>query len=108
MKTLALLAAFMVATPSLADMLDEDQREACNGFSATAESIMNGRQQGVPIVTMHKIVMDAAGSSALSQAVVNMAYEVPRYDTAPYQQDAVIDFGNEMFLFCSKLAGAGP
>lgn len=100
--------AFMALTPAQADTT---QAENCTSISKMAESIMRARQAGMP---MHEAMAIPAklgeGASEpqiavlvkLAQQMVIVAYEQPGYMTDAMRNQAVTDFGNEVYLTCIK------
>jgi len=80
------------------DVPSQSQVDVCKDISGTATSVMQARQNGVPIVEM----MDIAGDSELLRYIVMQAYEGPRYSTEPHKKRAEVEFSNRMFLECAK------
>lgn len=65
---------------------------------------MTGRQNGVPIrdAIANVIPLTPVDSQNLMRTIITKAYETPRYGSASFKQDAITDFGNEVFLMCSS------
>jgi hypothetical protein len=57
---------------------------------------MEYRQKGASVGNLMKI----AKESELLRAIILAAYQVPRFSTEEYQQQAVADFGNEVMFVC--------
>ena len=80
----------------------------CPSLEKLATSVMEARQANVPLGKAMDIVRglplgsgtgtEAARASA--RAVVEMAYEQPRYDSEEYKHNAVVDFANKVSLMC--------
>jgi hypothetical protein len=71
--------------------------EQCRKYEGFAETLMQGRQAGIPMST----AMGSGENELLNHLVVS-AYEKPRYGTDQMQQREVEDFKNEVYLQCIK------
>jgi len=71
--------------------------EQCRRYEEFAETLMQGRQAGVPMST----ALGTTDNELLNHLVVS-AYEKPRYGTENMQQREVEDFRNEVYLECIK------
>lgn len=76
----------------------------CQSVSELAESIMTVRQHGVPIYDAMKIVGmdDIDAINELSENLVLMAYERPRYSSEENQKNIIGDFRDSAYLMCAK------
>lgn len=72
--------------------------DSCTLVGDLATSIMKGRQNGVNMAKALTIAKD----SALSQKIVEMAYEHPRYSTDEYITREVENFTNDIISGCMK------
>ncbi|MEN8107445.1 MAG: hypothetical protein ABFS22_05500 [Pseudomonadota bacterium] len=97
MKSL-IIATFciVIAMPALAD----DWREYCSVMGTVAETVMGGRQAGVPM----EIVMQEIGKSNFGflEDLVIAAYEQPRLATEQMQQRSIEKFHYVIYLQCAK------
>ena len=75
-----------------------EQEINCEQYFDLGKKIMEGRQAGVPMPDMIKI----AGDNAFFRAMVITAYERGRYSTEKYQNRAISDFANEIYMVCVK------
>lgn len=77
-------------------------RTHCEKVAEYARTVMRARQQGVRMVdAMPSETVDKNTKTAM-EAIVMAAYEQPRFASAEYQQKAVTDFENAIFLACLK------
>ncbi len=92
------LAFALLAAPAFAD----SAASTCSHASDLARTIMEARQKGVPatktINTVLPLVPEA--SSGLITDIVTAAYRQPRFNGAEYQQNAVSDFADEVYVAC--------
>ena len=93
---LAVALAALIASPALADV------ETCSNASELARSIMEARQSGIPasktVATVLPLVSE--GSTGLMTDIITAAYKQPRYNGAEYQQTAIGDFADEVYVAC--------
>ena len=83
------------ATPVFAQEV-KGTEDPCLTLGVISTTVMEARQRGVSIGDL----MVVAKESELLQAIILAAYQVPRFNTEEYQQQAVADFGNEVMLAC--------
>ena len=98
MRYMAILAgALFVSGGSQAD-------ELCDKVASTAREVMKDRQNGVPIDTiMAQLDKSPGDSSELIGQMVLTAYERDRRYSEKLKEREIVEFGNEMYLHCSKL-----
>lgn len=77
--------------------------EICDAQSKLANTIMEARQNGMPMRQMMNIVgNDGDESTKLSRILVKAAYEVPRYHSEDMKARTATEFSNEVYLMCIK------
>lgn len=75
--------------------------DMCDGQSKLANTIMEARQNGMPMRQMMNIVgNDGDASTKLSRALVKAAYGVPRYHSEGMKTRIATEFSNEVYLMC--------
>lgn len=75
--------------------------DLCKQIDGAAETVMKARQQGVPIAEIYKSTEKADSYvQGLFRMTAKEAYSKPRFSSEEYQQKAVDDFRNEMFMAC--------
>jgi hypothetical protein len=94
-----LLAAVLIAVP-FTTQAESAKFEICEGYSSLAETIMEGRQVGVSMAEMVKIVTSNDSETGLD--LIMRAYKLPRFSSDEMQQRSAQDFGNDVFLDCYK------
>jgi hypothetical protein len=71
--------------------------ELCEAQSNLASTIMDARQNGMPMLDM----MKAVGPDApLAKILVRAAYDSPRYHSEEMRTYATTEFSNEVYLMC--------
>jgi len=85
-----LTALVVTATPLTAET------DHCKQMGDMAAQIMEAREVGVPLSSM----MDIAADNDLLKALILSAYQVPRFSTGDYRQEAITDFRNEVEVMC--------
>jgi len=94
------LAFLALASPAAAQ--DTDMIDTCSHAAGLAETIMVGRQSGVPVSDALQNVLPLIPdeSRGLMQRIILAAYEHPRFSTEKYQQREITEFQNSVFLSC--------
>lgn len=92
MKKLALLA--LISTIALADE-SVVQDDYCSQLHEAATLTMQYRQEGIAMIKLYQ-----ATEHEMIRAIIKDAYKQPRYTLEEYQQNAVIDFANDIYLQC--------
>ncbi|WP_440468111.1 hypothetical protein ACKI1H_08045 [Pseudomonas sp. YH-1] len=78
--------------------------ELCDKVASTAREVMKDRQNGVPIDSiMAQLDKRPGDSSELIRQMVLTAYERDRRYSEKSKERDIVEFGNEMYLHCSKL-----
>lgn len=85
--TIAILAA--LAVPAYAN-------DTCAEWSEFAETAAEVRYSGMPM----REAMEYADGVEIAQAVIQDAYSLPSYSTKEFQQEAVVEFGNDVYTWC--------
>jgi hypothetical protein len=90
----------LVMTSTIASAQEPTGQQLCASFGDLAETIMQNRQNGVPMSKM----MDATDLE-LARAIILDAYKLPRFSSEDYQEKQTADFRNEVELECYKHMG---
>lgn len=94
---------FLPATALHAESF-KDQHTVCAAFSMFAETAMKVRQEGKPLHKLTNGILESTENTKelndILVKIVAAAYEFPRYSTIPYQQKAIQDFSNEIYINC--------
>lgn len=74
----------------------------CEMLSDLSGSIMDARQAGVKMQTLLKNVANGEDKHVnwYSRHEIKRAYKEPRFSTASYQNNAILDFENEAYSIC--------
>lgn len=83
------------------------ERTFCETIEHVAGATMRARQRGVALSEVIAVAQNAdiPEVARLMRTMVIAAYELPRYETAEFQQRAIADFAEEWALAC--YAGEG-
>lgn len=104
MKIFIIAALLLLTAPPLSaeqgDAAPVDPHTKCLTYSQLAESIMQARQEGVPMSTVMEILLPIGGK--LAPAMVTLAYEEPRWGSEDLQQMAIANFRDENYLACFR------
>jgi hypothetical protein len=92
-----ILLTLVVTTSAFANEL------ICEKIRQLSENIMKNRQQGVPINKMIDIANSEPKVASLMKAIVMDAYNQPKYQTAKYKQEAVVEFANRQYVTCIQI-----
>ena len=92
LKSLVMGAAFVAAVEATAS----DANETCMTYYEFAETVMSGRQSGVPMPDMMAVV---EGEEVLV-SIIRAAYRQPRMNVEENQQRYITDFANETYAEC--------
>lgn len=96
MRRLIIVLGVLLISISL--QAKEDWRASCKVYAKLAYETMDARQSGISMVDM---IEAAEGQSSIEQ-VITAAYEVPRYSTERYREQAIQDFTDKVYLGCVK------
>jgi len=92
----AIVTIVMALFISIPTVHAEDWREKCETLGNIAETLMEVRQQGVP---MSNLMNEFRGVKLMEELVIE-AYKTPRYSTPRIQKRVVQDFKNEVYMEC--------
>lgn len=96
------LIGFVIAVVSTStaasDTLRASHMQLCKVIGENAEIIMRLRQAGTPMVDL----MEMVGSNTQGQALVQAAYESPRYLAEDVQAIEISEFSNAAYRHCIK------
>jgi len=97
MRTTIFACAMLFCGAAFAqDTNTEAPVDGCTVIGTLAESIMTGRQNGVPMSRM----MEVAADNELVRAIVIAAYDQPRMSVDRNVQRSIADFQNDVMLQC--------
>ena len=99
MKRLLLAATLTVASLS-ANASDKD--EYCNLIYGYAETIMNARQNGMPMPKMRELVKNINDKKLISigNSLIEWAYSEPKYHSEEMQKHSTNKFAEEAYYAC--------
>ncbi len=92
-----LLTATMLAL-SLTSWAQSKTDERCSELAEFSNTVMQARQRGIE---MQRLVQLSEGNELAIRIIIE-AYEVPRYRTSEYQQNAATEFANKIQVTCYK------
>lgn len=81
----------------------ETWQTKCAEISQLATSIMNARQNGMPMARIIELSTGSGGVEDLAHLMTIDAFEEPRYNTANYQARAKERFRDAWYLKCVKV-----
>ena len=90
MRKLILIATLTLSTVAQADY--------CQEIEGLARTIMNNRQNDVPLVSMIKTLKD----SELAKKMTLDAYEKPMFSGKAYKDKSINKFANTWYMACLK------
>ena len=97
MKKLIIALSVVLSMSAMAQ--EEDKFATCASYSKLAGTIMNNRQQGVEMATMLEVSKPSAAYD-IAEILIKAAYLKPRFSLPDYQQNAIIDFKNDVMSEC--------
>ena len=102
MKKLILAATLTVASLS-ANASDKD--EYCNLIYGYAETIMNARQNGLPMPKMRQIVKNTNDDALISigNSLIDWAYSQPKYHSKELQKHSTNRFAERAYYGCKEV-----
>lgn len=83
----------------------ETKDETCKAIDLFAMTVMTNRQNGVPMSSMYSVVAKIEAPESvknLMKIIIDEAYKQPRFETEEYQNKAITDFRDTMFLSCQQ------
>ena len=82
------------------------EAEKCEALSDIATTVMKARLDGVPLsyaMGARDIVAEGFEEfEELLESIVLLAYESPAYQTEAAQEHAIVEFSNQIYLWCFK------
>lgn len=97
MKKLLLVSLLMILPFTVKA---NDKIEYCNSVAYMAEAIMEARQNNIDITQMVSIAQTDSDVAELAMALIQDAYDTPRYSVERNQKNAIRDFKNDTFMTC--------
>ena len=97
MKKLIIALSLVLSAQSMAGEITKT--DICASYSLLAGVIMTKRQEGVDMARMIT-ALNGGDSYDTSVTIIKAAYALPRFSTADYQQNAIIDFKNDVMSEC--------
>lgn len=77
------------------------QKEYCNSLANMADSVMQARQNGIPKVTLDRIIPQSdTETKILIEKVVEVAYDVPKYQDSTMKSLAAERYAVLTFKTC--------
>lgn len=103
MKKVLLSVIIILLIPSTG--YSQDKEKICSDMSMLAGEIMKIRQANVPIVELKKAINNNENASnkkevEIANSMIDMAYTRPRFSSEENQQNEIVDFQNEIYLYC--------
>ena len=97
MNKLIAIIAIMLCTTAYAD--------TCDTLSDLSGGVMTLRQKGVPMKTVFSKFSDEEYPifGKYIRVKIKQAYKEPRFTTAEYQNNAILDFENEAYSKCIEV-----
>ncbi len=83
---------------SLTSWAQSKTDERCSELAEFSNTVMQARQRGIE---MQRLVQLSEGNELAIRIIIE-AYEVPRYRTSEYQQNAATEFANKIQVTCYK------
>ncbi|QVL49072.1 MAG: hypothetical protein KFB96_00580 [Thiocapsa sp.] len=84
---------------TFANATKDDWRTKCQNIANLAETIMRGRQVGLPMAKL----IELSEGNAIAESFVISAYDLPRYLSESMRQRSTDDFRDQAYLACSKV-----
>ncbi|OBU53826.1 hypothetical protein A9K69_08550 [Stenotrophomonas maltophilia] len=83
----------------------QEHLELCKSIGGYAKSVMDNRQNGVPMSEMMELAATGEGGVAsAAQEIIVDAYDYPRMSVEENKATATRDFENKVYLECIKAA----
>lgn len=87
---------------SSAQAASNEKVKDCLTLEKLAEVTMEYRQKGGVLSDLYKMDFGSKDRNKIVRSLAEEAFEIPRYQSAKVQQDAIKNFKNEKFLYCLK------
>lgn len=101
LKSFYIVALFGFVPHLAAQENNTDLITQCKQWSEVSGKIMEYRQQG-QLMSDIMGMFEGVDLNGAVQKIIVSAYELPRYSTDEYQERAIADFANDVFLGCVK------
>lgn len=78
----------------------------CDSMQGYAQSVMRNRQNGGTASESIRVINQAEGTAAIDnymKAIVHNAYSEPRWESERNKNNAIIDFGNKIYIQCIRI-----
>jgi len=97
-----LIVAMLVLTS--VPVMAEGELLSCKEVSDLASTMMECRQNGVPIAELLSYVdtKEMADIRSSVTAIAIEAYEEPNWSTEEFKKKSVVEFGNRWYMLCLK------
>ena len=92
------LTIAIIAAIGLTAAIEATADNPCEELHQLATTVMQARQNGAAMPEMMRIASD----NPLARAIVQDAYNAPRFSTREYQQRETEDFANTVYAECLK------
>jgi len=92
------LTIAIIAAIGMTAAIEATADNPCEELHELATSVMTARQNGAAMPELMRI----AGDNPLVRAIVQDAYNAPRYSTNSVQQREIADFANTVYAQCIK------
>lgn len=106
MKKLILLGLFILLAGCSKNKNTVDQasgKKYCESLDSLSMSAMTARQKGVALVEVLKVAETVEGTEDQKQyvqSIIKQAFAQTRYSSPEYQEKAITDFRNKIYLDC--------
>ncbi|RZH03155.1 hypothetical protein [Acinetobacter pittii] len=87
---------------SSAQAASDEKVKDCLTLEKVAEFTMEYRQKGGVLSDLYKMDFGSKDRNKIVRLMAEEAFEIPRYQSAKVQQDAIKNFKNDKFLYCLK------
>lgn len=87
---------------SSAQAASDEKVKDCLTLEKVAEFTMEYRQKGGVLSDLYKMDFGSKDRNKIVRLMAEEAFEIPRYQSAKIQQDAIKNFKNDKFLYCLK------
>lgn len=106
LKLFAAGVALAVCSSAFGASVSTEDRKACAVTSSLGKTVMEARQAGMPMSELMDLFSkpDRADDGELSRALVEWAFEEPRYSTEAAKERVIRDFENEVYRACYQRA----
>ncbi|PYE29917.1 hypothetical protein DFP83_1423 [Idiomarina fontislapidosi] len=102
-KLIVLLTSTLLSTGAISQDEGSDN-DICANLHSLAEVIMERRQEGTSVVKMMEVAEKSGNGkfTEIIKAIVEDAYNSPKYSTQAMKQDTISTFANNVYMECRK------